>query len=70
MRWACSTHEIDEKFIQNLIGKPKGKRRLGNPRPRWDDNIKVDLKVTELMDVDWINWIMMFNKEHSCSVKG
>jgi hypothetical protein len=42
-----------------LIGKPKGKRRLGKPRRRWEDNIKIDLKVTELLDVDWINWIMI-----------
>ena len=26
-----------------LVGKPEGKRPLGRPRPRWDDNIKVDL---------------------------
>jgi hypothetical protein len=27
-----------------LIGKPEGKRRLGRPRPRDDDNIKTHLK--------------------------
>jgi len=27
-----------------LVGKPEGKRRLGNPRCRWDNNIKMDLK--------------------------
>jgi hypothetical protein len=26
-----------------LVGKPEGKRPLGRPRRRWDDNIKVDL---------------------------
>jgi hypothetical protein len=24
-----------------LVGKPKGKRPLGRPRPRWVDNIKI-----------------------------
>jgi hypothetical protein len=27
-----------------LVGKPKGKRQLGRPRRRWEDNIKIDLK--------------------------
>jgi hypothetical protein len=26
------------------LGKPTGKRRLGRPRHRWEDNIKMDLK--------------------------
>jgi len=26
-----------------LVGKPDGKRPLGRPRPRWEDNIKMDL---------------------------
>jgi len=27
-----------------LVGKPEGKRPLGRPRLRWDDNIKMDLR--------------------------
>jgi hypothetical protein len=27
-----------------LVGKPEGKRPLGRPRRRWEDNIKRDLK--------------------------
>jgi hypothetical protein len=27
-----------------LVGKPEGKRPLGSPRPRWEDNIKIDLR--------------------------
>jgi len=26
------------------VGKPKGKKPLGRPRRRWEDNIKVDLQ--------------------------
>ena len=25
-----------------LVGKPEGKRHLGRPRRRWEDNIKMD----------------------------
>ena len=27
-----------------LVGKPEGKRQLGRPRRRWEDNIKIDLQ--------------------------
>ena len=27
-----------------LVGKPEGRRLLGRPRRRWDDNIKIDLQ--------------------------
>ena len=27
-----------------LVGKPEGKRPLGRPRHRWEDNIKMDLQ--------------------------
>ena len=27
-----------------LVGKPEGQRPLGRPRPRWEDNIKMDLR--------------------------
>ena len=28
----------------DLVGKPEGKRPVGLPRPRWEDNIKMDLQ--------------------------
>jgi hypothetical protein len=27
-----------------LVGRPEGRRLLGRPRPKWEDNIKVDLQ--------------------------
>ena len=27
-----------------LVGKPEGKRQMGRPRRRWEDNIKIDLQ--------------------------
>jgi hypothetical protein len=38
-----------------LVGKPEGKRLLGRPGCRWEDNIKMDLYKRELEEVDWIN---------------
>jgi len=37
-----------------LVGKPETKRPLGRPRPRWEDNIKVDLQKVECGAMDWI----------------
>jgi hypothetical protein len=37
-----------------LVGKPEGKRRLGRPRHRWEDNIKVDLQEVGCGGMDWI----------------
>jgi hypothetical protein len=37
-----------------LVGKPEGKRQLGRPRLRWEDNIKMDLQEVGCGGVDWI----------------
>jgi hypothetical protein len=37
-----------------LVGKPEGKRSLGKPRRRWEDNIKIDLQEVGLGCGDWI----------------
>jgi hypothetical protein len=36
------------------VGKPEGKRPLGRPRRRWEDNIKMDLQEVGCRGVDWI----------------
>jgi hypothetical protein len=38
-----------------LVGKPEGRRPLGRPRRRWEDNIKIDLREVGWGDVDWID---------------
>jgi hypothetical protein len=35
-----------------LVGKPEGKRPLGRPRRRWEDNIKVDLQEVRCENMD------------------
>jgi hypothetical protein len=37
-----------------LVGKPDGKRQLGRPRCRWEDNIKEDLQEVECGGMDWL----------------
>jgi hypothetical protein len=39
-----------------LVERPEGKRPLGRPRRRWEDNIKLDLKV---IGIDGANWIQL-----------
>jgi hypothetical protein len=38
-----------------LAGKPEGRRPLGRPRRRWEDNIKMDLRKVGWEGADWID---------------
>ena len=38
-------------------GKPEGKRPLGRPRRRWEDNTKMDLQEVGYGGMDWIDWL-------------
>jgi len=38
-----------------LVGKPEGKRPLGRPKRRWEDNIKMDLQEVGCGYMDWID---------------
>ena len=37
-----------------LVGKPEGRRQLGRPRRRWEDNIKMDIQEVGCGGMDWI----------------
>ena len=41
---ACGTMGEGRGVHRVLVGKPEGKRPLGRPRRRWEDNIKMDLQ--------------------------
>jgi hypothetical protein len=45
MRWAGHVARMGEKrnAYRLLMGKPEGKRQLGRPRRRWEDNIRMNL---------------------------
>jgi hypothetical protein len=58
MRWAGHVARMGEvRGAYNiLVERPEGRRQLGRPRCRWDDNIKMDLREIGFGDVDWIQW--------------
>jgi hypothetical protein len=37
-----------------LVGKPEGRRSLGRPKHRWEDNIRMDLREVGCGCVDWM----------------
>ena len=56
VRWAGHVACMGERrgLYRVLVGKPEGKRPLGRPRHRWEDNIKMDLHAVGCGRVDWI----------------
>ncbi|KAJ4434977.1 hypothetical protein ANN_23549 [Periplaneta americana] len=57
LRWAGHVARMGESrnAYRVLVGRPEGKRPLGRPRRRWEDNIKMDLRDVGYDDRDWIN---------------
>ena len=43
-RACCQNGGRQESTFKILTGKPTGKRPLGRPRRRWEDNIRMDLE--------------------------
>jgi hypothetical protein len=56
MRWAGHVSRMGEErgVHRVLVGKPEGKRTLGRPRRKSEDNIKMDLQEVGLGCGDWI----------------
>ena len=48
-----------------LVGKPEGKRPLGRPRRRWEDNIKMDLREVGGVETGW-SWLRMGQMAGTC----
>jgi hypothetical protein len=69
MRWVGHVACLGEvRAAYNLVGRPEGRRPLGRPRHRWEDNIKMDLREIGFGDVDWIHlaqdrdrWLALVN---------
>ena len=59
MRWAGHVARIGKRkgVYSVLVGKPKGKRPLGGPRRRWEDNIKIDLQEVECWAWTESSWL-------------
>jgi len=58
LRWVGYVARMGEKKVvyRVLVGKPEGKRPLGIPRSRWEDNIKMDLQEVGCWGVDGDRW--------------
>jgi len=41
---AYGMHGGEERRCSVLVGKPDGKKSLGKPRRKWEDNVEMDLK--------------------------
>jgi hypothetical protein len=46
--------EEERGVYRVLVGKPEGKRPLGRPRRRWEDNIKMDIREVGGGRGDWM----------------
>jgi hypothetical protein len=44
----------ERKVYKVLVGKPEGRRPLGRPRRRWEDEVRTDLREIGLGGVNWI----------------
>jgi hypothetical protein len=58
LRWAGHVARMGEVrgVYWVLVGRPEGKRPLGRPRRRWEDNIKMDFRK---IWIDGANWIQL-----------
>jgi hypothetical protein len=56
MRWTGHVARIGKgrDVYRVLMGKPEGKRPLGKPRRRWEDNNKMDIQEVGCGDMNWI----------------
>jgi len=56
-RWVVHVARVGEwtGVCRVMVGKPEGKRPLGRPRRRWEDNIKMDLQEAGCEGMDWID---------------
>jgi hypothetical protein len=57
LRWAGHVARVGERrgAYRALVGKPEGRRPLGRPRRRWEDDIKMDLREVGCRGADWID---------------
>jgi hypothetical protein len=56
MKWAGHVARMGEGrgVYRVLVGRPEGKKPLGRPRRRWEDNIKMDFREIDINVAKWI----------------
>jgi hypothetical protein len=52
-----------------LVGKPEGKRPLGRPRCRWEDNIKIDLQAVGCGVWTGLGWLRIETGGGTCECR-
>ena len=52
--------------VYMVLGKPEGKRPLGKPRRRWEDNTNMDLREVGCRGMDWID--LAQNRDRWCAL--
>ena len=57
LRWEGHVARMEEggSAFTILTGKPTGKRPLGRPRRRWEDNIRMDLEEIGINAGNWVD---------------
>ena len=57
LRWAGHVARIEEdkSSLKILTGKPTGKRHLGTPRRRWEDNIRMSIEEIGVSAGNWVD---------------
>ena len=57
LRWAGHVARTEEgrSAFKILTGIPTGKRPLGRPRRRWEDNIRMDLNKIGIITREWLD---------------
>ena len=57
MRWAGHVARMEEGrgALKIFTGTPTGKRPLGRPRSRWEDNIRMDLTEIGINARNWVD---------------
>ena len=57
LRWAGHVVRMEEgrSAFKILTGKPTGKRPLGRPRCRWEDNIRMDIEGIGINAGNWVD---------------
>jgi hypothetical protein len=54
---ACSIQRREEECIQGFTPEPEGNRLLETPRRRWENNIKMDVRVTGWDGMDYFHLV-------------
>jgi hypothetical protein len=57
----------ERKLYKVLMGRPEGKRPLGRLRQRWENGIKMDLRMTGWESVEWIHLAQDRDQKQACA---